>query len=174
MEDVHRLSFYTTHSQFYLIDPAVEANTGSDKFWTDEAHKRGLAVEAGVLGVGTASYGHVRCFFQFSRSEPTLPVAPWQRVVEASIYLSEGRYAVINCPDSTVHHQGVSDPGDYRLRVHGAFLDQVVEDGLGDDCFDFYWLVLWPAPFAAPRIGCQSAGSFPAAARRILSSILPK
>jgi hypothetical protein len=29
--------------------------------------------------------------------------------------------------------------------VHGAFLDDVVEDSAGDLYFDFYWLTLWPA-----------------------------
>ncbi len=149
--EVHRLSFYTSDSQFYLVDRDFDYDTASPEFWTKEASKRHLAVGAGVLGVSTASYGHIRCFFQFSDSEPTLPLAPWQRVVEASIRLTRGRYAISDCPDSTIQHKGTCPPGDYRLRIYGAFLDQLVEDTAGDDYFDFYWLVLWPEEYSGPR-----------------------
>lgn len=149
--EVHRLSFYTSYRQFYLVDRDFQYDEASPDFWTDEALKRGMAVGTGVLGVGTSSYGHIRCFFQVSDSEPTLPLAPWQRVVEASIHLTNGRYAILDCPDSVVNHEGACPPGDYRLRVYGAFLDQLVEDTAGDDYFDFYWLVLWPARYAEPR-----------------------
>lgn len=149
--EVHRLSFYTSYRQFYFVDRDVQGDTGSRDFWTDEALKRGMAVGDGVLGVGTASYGHIRCFFQPSDSEPMLPVSPWQRVVEASIRITKGRYAILDCPDSIVDYEGTCAPGDYRLRVYGAFLDHLVEDTAGDDYFDFYWLVLWPAPYSEVR-----------------------
>lgn len=149
--EVHRLSFYTSYCQFYVVDRDVVGDTASPDFWTDEAFKRGLAVGEGVLGVGTASYGHVRCFFQLADAEPALPLSPWQRVVEASIRISKGRYAILDCPNSTMLHEGTCPPGDYRLRVYGAFLDHMVEDAVGDDFFDFYWLVLWPATFSDTR-----------------------
>jgi hypothetical protein len=149
--EVHRLSFGTSYHQFYFVDRDLEPDTGNPNFWTDEAHKRGLAIGDGVLGVGTASYGTIRCFFELSDSEPTLPLSPWQRVVEGSIRLSKGRYAILDCPDSIVDHEGTCPPGDYRLRVYGTFLDQAVEGAGDDDYFDFYWLVLWPAPFSEPR-----------------------
>lgn len=110
-----------------------------------------MAVGKGVLGIGTASYGHIRCFFQFGESEPKLTLCPWQRVVEGSIHLTKGRYAIIDCPDSIIDHEGTCPPGDYRLRVYGAFLDQLVEKTAGQDYFDFYWLVLWPEPYSEPR-----------------------
>jgi hypothetical protein len=150
--NVHRLSFYTSYRQFYLVDADAEYDTADRGFWTTEASDRGLAVGDGMLGIGTASYGHIRCFFEFVRSEPTLPLSPWERVVEASIRLTEGRYAVIPCPDSDPAHEGTCPPGDYRLRIYGAFLDQLVKDTAGDDYFDFYWLVLWPAPFSKPKV----------------------
>jgi hypothetical protein len=152
----HRLSFGTSYRQFYFVDRDVyfvdrTPNMASPDFWTEEAFKRGLAVIDGMIGVGTESYGRIRCFFQYADSEPTLPLAPWQRVVEASIRITKGRYAIIDCPDSIVDHEGTCPPGDYRLRVYGAFLDQLVEGTAGDDYFDFYWLVLWPAPYSEPR-----------------------
>ena len=149
--EVHRLSFYTSYRQFYFVDRDVEGITDSPDFWSDDAFKRGIAVSDGVLGVRTASYGHIRCFFQSADSEPTLPLAPWQRVVEASIRITKGRYAILDCPDSIVDHEGTCPPGDYRLRVYGAFLDQLVEDTAGDCYFDFYWLILWPAPYSDVR-----------------------
>ena len=149
--EVQRLSFYTSYRQFYFVDRDFEADTANPGFWSDEAFKRGLAVGDGVLGVGTASYGHIRCFFQLADSEPIFPLSPWQRVVEASIRLTKGRYAILGCPDSTVRHAGYCSPGDYRLRIYRAFLDRLVENSAGDDYFDFYWLVLWPAPYSDAR-----------------------
>ena len=149
--EVHRLSFYTSYRQFYFADRDVEHTTDSHDFWSEEACKRGMAVGDGVLGVGTVSYGRIRCFFQVAETEPRLPLAPWQRVVEGSIRLTKGRYAILDCPDSIVGHEGTCPPGDYRLRVYGAFLDQLVGDTHGDDYFDFYWLVLWPALFSDVR-----------------------
>lgn len=149
---VFRLSFGTSYHQFYFVDRDYNHNTASPDFCTDEAQKRGLAVGAGVLGVFTASYGPIRCFFQPDDAEPTLPLSPWQKVVEASVQLTKGRYAILDCPDSIVIHEGTCAPGDYRLRVYGAYLDELVKDTAGDDYFDFYWLVLWPAPYSEPSI----------------------
>src|ERR1044071_1512127 len=95
--EVHRLSFYTSYRQFYFVDRDAQGDTASRDFWTAEALKRGRAVGERVLGVGTASYGHIRCFFQLSDSEPILPLSPWQRVVEASIRISKGRFGVLDC-----------------------------------------------------------------------------
>jgi hypothetical protein len=148
---VHRLSFYTSYGQFYVVDCDAKWSTDSPDFWSDEAFKRGLAVGDGALGVGTTSYGHIRCFFQIDEAEPKLPLAPWQRVVEASIRITSGHYAILDCPDSSVIHEGNCAPGDYRLRIYGAFLDQMVKNTAGDDYFDFYWLVLWPAPYSNPQ-----------------------
>lgn len=148
---VHRLSFYTSYRQFYVMNPDVRYDTGDPEFWTKEASERGLAVGPGALGVGTASYGHVRCFWELADAEPTLALSPWQRVTEASIQLASGRYALLDCPDSKVIHEDVCPPGDYRLRVYSAFLDELVEGTAGDDYFDFYWLVLWAAPYEEPR-----------------------
>ena len=53
----YNLDFHTAYNQFYVIDPEATANTGSDKFWTQEAFNDRLALEDGVLGVGIQSYG---------------------------------------------------------------------------------------------------------------------
>jgi hypothetical protein len=151
-DQVLRLSFYTSYRQFYLVDPGAQYDTSDPNFWSEEAFNRGMAIADGALGIGTVSYGHIRAFFAVSGQEPTLPLSPWQRVVEASVRLARGRYALLDCPDSTVIHEGACAAGEYRLRVYGAFLDHLVEDTAGDDYFDFYWLVLWPATFSEPRI----------------------
>src|SRR6266576_1702265 len=135
-DKVHRLSFGTSYRQFYFVDRDVKHDTGSG-FWTDDALARGLAVRDGMLGVGTVSYGRIRRFFQLSEAEPTLALSPWQRVVEGSIHLTKGRYAILVCPDSIVDHEGTCPAGDYRLRVYGAFLDELVDHTAGDDYFDF-------------------------------------
>jgi hypothetical protein len=150
--DIHRLSFYTSYRRFYLVDhDNMERDTDHPDFWSDEASRRGMAVGDGVIGIGTASYGNIRCFFQFSDSEPMLPLSAWQRVVEASIHITKGHFSIQDCPCSMVIHEGLCPPGDYRLRVYGAFLDLLVEGTAGDAYFDFYWLVMWPAAFSEVR-----------------------
>jgi hypothetical protein len=147
----HALTFRTSYHQFYLTDPDSDYDTGRG-FWTDEALKRGLAVGEGVIGVSTASYGHVRCFLEIAESEPILPLSPWQRIVEGSIRFTEAGYALICPTDQDPIHEGKCRAGWYRLRVYAAFLDLQVKDTHGDDYFDFYWLVLWRAPESGIRV----------------------
>ena len=141
--------FYTEYRQFYLVDPDANYDTGADTFWTKEAIAHGMAVGGGILGIATASYGHIRLFFEVSDRTPLLPLSPWEWVVEGSIRISKGRVAVINCTSSQIQIETTVPPGDYRMRVHGAFLSDMVEDTAGDYYFDFYWHVLWPSPFSA-------------------------
>jgi len=148
---IQKLSFYTSYRQFYFADLDADYDTSSKSFWTKEALERGLAVESGVIGVSTSSYGNVRCFFQVTDFEPQFDLNPWQRVVEASIRVTKGRYAILDCPDSSVVYEGSLPSGEYRLRVYGTFLDEVVEETAGDEYFDFYWICFWPAQFSLPK-----------------------
>ena len=150
-DEAQRLSFSTCYHQFYVIDPGVDYDTGTN-FWTDEAQKRGLASSEGVIGISTASYGRIRCFFELANSEPSLPPAPWQRIVEASSQLTGTRYAIMCPTDLNPIHEATCRPGCHRLRIYAAFLDDLVKDTHGDDYFDFYWLILWRAPRAGVRV----------------------
>jgi hypothetical protein len=140
--------FYTEYRQFYVVDPDAQYDTGADTFWTKDAFAKAMAVGDGVLGITTASYGDIRLFFEVSDRPPLLPLSPWDWVVEGSIRISRGRVAIINCTASQIQTEAAVPPGEYRLRVHCGFLSDVVEDTAGDEYFDFYWLVLWPAPFS--------------------------
>ncbi|POY35981.1 hypothetical protein C3K47_12305 [Solitalea longa] len=56
----YNLDFYTQYSQFYICDKDSPCNTDSDRFWTNEAHEDRMAIEEGVLGIGTECYGPVK------------------------------------------------------------------------------------------------------------------
>jgi hypothetical protein len=148
---IERLSFDTSHFQFYLVDPEIDFDTGAPSFWSKEAHERGLAVGPSVLAIGTTSYGHVRCFFEVAEREPQFVPTPWDRIIEASITLSTGRYQIQNCDEAKTIFEGEVSPGDYRLRIYGAFLDEDT-DGNDETFFDFYWLVLWPQEFSDVKV----------------------
>jgi hypothetical protein len=56
----HDIDFYTSYSQFYITDKDSDGATNSNKFWTTDAFNERLAVEDGILGVGTECYGPVK------------------------------------------------------------------------------------------------------------------
>ena len=56
----YQLDFRTQFGQFYLSDKTSEGNTEAADFWSDEAFDDRLAMGAGILGVGTECYGHVK------------------------------------------------------------------------------------------------------------------
>ena len=57
---IHQLDFWTTHHQFYIADKSSPFRTDSDDFWTTQATDDRLAIEEGLLGIGTECYGPVK------------------------------------------------------------------------------------------------------------------
>lgn len=56
-----KFNFYTEYNQFYLEDKEKKADTNSSDFWADEAFNSKLAMVHGIVGVGTHSYGNIKC-----------------------------------------------------------------------------------------------------------------
>ncbi|MEE1946451.1 hypothetical protein VRU48_15105 [Pedobacter sp. KR3-3] len=56
----YKLDFYTEYNQFYVQDKLSWGGTASASFWTDEAYHDRLAMEEGIVGVGTECYGPIK------------------------------------------------------------------------------------------------------------------
>ncbi len=138
----YKLDFDTSYHQFYLIDPEATADTGSDKFWTNEAYEDRLAIEDGVLGIGIQSYGHVRAeLLLLSNAPEENNFHDYDHVVEGGIRLASGILEVIDCPQSEVELKIIIEPGNYRARVYSINLDANLAEDNGDDQ---YKIEIWP------------------------------
>jgi hypothetical protein len=106
------------YRQFYLLDPDQLGDTGSPEFWTQEALDSRLAVQPGVIGVGTDTDGEVPVMVELLDAEPTMSLEPWDHVAEASLHFSAGRLQLAGCPDGDVPVARLSlAPGWFRVRV---------------------------------------------------------
>jgi hypothetical protein len=133
--------FYTTNHQFYIYDKSSPSDTSSDNFWTQAAYDDRLAIENGILGIGTECYGPVK-------GEVNLLDAPntyvnfndYDHIVEAGIKINSGTIQILNCPDSNIELELFVDPGIYKVRIYSSNLSSVE----GDEGNDFYNVEIWP------------------------------
>jgi hypothetical protein len=131
----HALDFYTSYNQFYIYDKNSEGNTGSVSFWNNVAHNDRLAIEEGILGVGTECYGPVRGELQIiEAANNEINLNDYDHIVEAGIRITSGTIQVLDCPDSNVEFEINVKPGSYRVRIYSSNLVSVV----GDEGDDFY------------------------------------
>lgn len=140
----HPLNFYTSCNQFYLYDKDSAGATDSSNFWTQVAFEQRLAIEEGIIGVGTECYGPVK-------GELTVLDAPnndfntdlYDHIVEGSIEIRSGILQVLECPSSTIELELAVEPGLYRVRAYSSNLQSVD----GDEGDDYYVVEMWPAPY---------------------------
>jgi hypothetical protein len=144
-----KLDFYTSHRQFYLADKTSPFDTGSDDFWTTEAFDSRLAVEEGILGVGTECYGPVKGVLQWhDREPPGNDFTAYDHVVEGSVKLPSGTLWVIACLDNEPFIEIALEPLTYRVRICSSNLASVI----GDEGDDYYTLILWPEQHSERRV----------------------
>lgn len=135
------LDFYTSHCQFYIYDKNAPGDTASSNFWSDEAYTDRLAIEDGILGVGTECYGPVKGDLDILLSAPSnLNFDDYDHVVEAGLDVKSGIIQILNCPSSEVIIEYKVSPGIYRARVYSSNLASVD----GDEGDDFYKIEIWP------------------------------
>ena len=140
MNEVHKLDFYTQHSQFYICDGHSPLKTDSHEFWTEEAHESRLAVEEGILGVGTECYGPVKGELEVLKEEnTTLETDVFDHIVEGGLEINSGRLRILDCPNSSIELDIPLADGSYRVRIYFSNLSSVD----GDEGHDFYRIEIW-------------------------------
>jgi hypothetical protein len=138
----HKFNFSSSHHQFYICDKTSPMRTGDDDFWTDEAFNAELAVGAGILGIGTASYS--RCngeLIVLDRENEKIDFTQYDHVVEAGLQVPSGILEILDCTGREVQLQINMEPGAYRARIYSLNFASD-DDNDGDD---FYRIEVWPS-----------------------------
>src|SRR5215217_5769063 len=144
----HPLEFYSSHNQFYLVDKLSDIDTASN-FWTQSAFDDRLAINAGVLGIGTQCYSSVKAELSILDVEnAAVDFEAYDHIVEAGIDISSGILQVLNCPDSFIELELTIKPGRYRVRVYSANLAIVLDE----DGEDYYKIELWPSDIMERKV----------------------
>lgn len=135
------LTLLADYFQVHVWDDGGQVDLG--EAWTEEAVSRGLAVDDGIVGMGTARNLEVPVAVTIYPEPPELQ-GDADSVVEADLECISGRVVVMGCtdygPDALRIHV---PPGWYRVRASARGLRTVRENGLEGD--DEYRIDLWPA-----------------------------
>jgi hypothetical protein len=147
--ELHKLIFWTSHHQFYIVDSLSPFKTNSDKFWTDQAFEDKLAIEVGVLGVATECYGDVKGDLAvFDEKPDETGFVEYDHVVEGSLNLSSGLLQVFPCTSNEPVLELNLLPAVYRVRIYSLNLASVD----GDSGDDFYHVRIWPEEYSDRRV----------------------
>lgn len=143
------LDFYTEYRQFYICDKDSPQLTDSDNFWTEEAISDRLAIENGILGVGTECYGPVKAKLDLiDKENNSYDIKNFDHIVEGSIKIESGILQVLPCIDNIVVLQINVQPDTYRVRIYSSKLSTVI----GDDGDDFYFIEIWPDKWSDRKV----------------------
>lgn len=138
----YKLDFRTSYNQFYIYDKGSPANTDSPSFWTAEAYDERLAIDDGILGVGTASYGHIRGELDILNSENRIiDYHQYGHVVEGGLEVKSGILQILDCPNSKIELEVKVKPGTYRVRIYSSNIANVADE---DEGADRYKIEIWP------------------------------
>jgi hypothetical protein len=140
----YKLDFYTQYRQFYINDKHSPLKTDSPDFWTVQASDDRLAIEEGVLGIGTECYGPVKGEICILTTEPkSEEFDSCDHVVEGSIEISSGTLQVFPCIANEPALEIEMNPNIYRVRVYSSNLNTVD----GDEGDDYYKIEVWPSAY---------------------------
>lgn len=139
--------FYTEYGQFYIQDKESTGNSGSPNFWTDKAFIERLALEDGLIGVGTQSWGNIKGEIEILKSpNNNSDFSRYDHIVEGGINIKSGVLQILNCPDYNLEVSIKLEPGKYRARVYSSNLASVKESDLANDTDDDYYRIeIWPS-----------------------------
>ncbi|MCO6162547.1 hypothetical protein [Flavobacterium sp. NRK F7] len=140
-----QFNFYTEYNQFYIEDKGSNGDTGSAEFWSEEAIINRLALDDGIIGVGTQSYGNIKGEITIL-DKPTTDINfdLYDHIVEGGINIKSGELQILNCPDNNLELSIKVECGKYRVRVYGLNFSSVKETDLAHDSDnDFYKIEIW-------------------------------
>ncbi|MBD3907099.1 hypothetical protein NAL32_20480 [Chryseobacterium sp. Ch-15] len=153
--------FHTQYNQFYIEDVNDEKkNTDSDSFWNEKAFDGRLALESGVLGIGTQSYGNIKGDIEILE-KPNLNINfnNYDHIVEGGINIQSGKLQILNCPDNHLELSLKIASGKYRVRVYSSNLASVKETDLANETDnDYYHIEIWPSEEMERKILKQYEG----------------
>jgi hypothetical protein len=130
-----------------------------DEEWPQEyppPHTNGLIISmsTGALLATGINIGLVTVRIQVLGESPSiLDIGPWDDVVETSFTAPTGQARVAVTMDDVPDDLPLltpAGPGTYRVRVHASGRD-TDPDGVAEEPFETYLIIVWPAP-AAPEL----------------------
>ena len=146
---VHHFTLFADYFQFYLQDEEAAGDLSDS--WTPQATSDLLAVNVGVVGVGTVRNMDVSVALEVRDESPNDDLASWDHVAQCGINLPSGRMVVAGCTDYFPDALRIPvEPGYYRVRIFYGNLDSLSEDGLDGE--DHYRVVLWPGEPTEPIV----------------------
>jgi len=130
---------FANYHQFYLEDENSPRNTRD--IWNEKTVGQMLAVEKGLVAVGTARNLTVPVTIEIHDSEPDLELENYSRANECSLNVTVDKIIISGCTDYLPNAKRIKiESGFYRVRVLYGNLKSVIEEWEGED---FYVLQLW-------------------------------
>ncbi len=159
MQEFH-FALFADYFQFYLRDEQVSRAIDQKNIWEGEAVNNLLALEPGIINVGTVRNMTVPVTIMIGDSPPTDDdLLAWEHINECSIDVPSGRLVIAGCTDYLPGAARIDlIPGCYRARIYYAGLHTLSLDGLDGD--DHYQIILWPAVCDDSQVIWRTAESY--------------
>lgn len=140
-----KFNFYTQYNQFFIENKENKTEINQNNFWSEEAFLVRLALENGIIGVGTHSYGNIKGDIEIlDKPKEDINYELYDHIVEAGINIESGELQILDCPNSQVELTLKVSPGKYRIRVYGSNFDSVKETDLANETDnDYYKIEIW-------------------------------
>ncbi|CAM1345475.1 hypothetical protein [Tenacibaculum amylolyticum] len=137
------LELFADYFQFYIQDESVSGDL--TEAWTDIAVERLLALNHGVIGVGTVRNMDVLTTFRIYDEEPDILAESISihQINECDFIMESENMVVAGCTDYFPDaHRVKIGKGLFRARIYYKDLDKISDDGLeGEDSYEIH---LWP------------------------------
>ncbi|NHN26111.1 hypothetical protein FIA58_010525 [Flavobacterium jejuense] len=135
------LELFADYYQFYIQDEKSESNLVDS--WTDFAVDNMIAINDGIVGIGTVRNMDVAVTLRILESENTdNDFKKYDKVNECDLVVSSGIIVIAGCTDYFPDALRIPlENGIYRVRICYGNLDSLNENGLEGD--DFYMVSMW-------------------------------
>jgi len=73
-------------------------------FWASDAFENKLAIEKGILGIGTGSYGRIKGdIFILETANNQIDTIQYDHIVEGGMDIESGELQLLDCPTSVIN-----------------------------------------------------------------------